>query len=92
MRADDVAEGVELRRRAEGESAEGGLKQQKQRRDERGRHAPSFQPYIQRQASPGNLIDPNMDDAAGKSAKPRCGNTARRVCSYGSVEIQVMPA
>lgn len=27
MRADDVAEGVDLRRRAEGESAERGLKQ-----------------------------------------------------------------
>jgi hypothetical protein len=80
MRADDIAEGVELRGRAKGEGAERRLKQQEQRRDERGRHAPSFQPDIQRKASRGNLIDPNTDDAAGKSAKPRCGNAARCAC------------
>jgi hypothetical protein len=54
MRADDIAEGIELWRGAKGESAEGGLKQQKHRRDKRGRHAPSSQPDTQRKASPRN--------------------------------------
>lgn len=52
MRADDVAERIELWRGPKGESAEAGLKQQKQRRDERGRHAPLSQPDTQRKASP----------------------------------------
>lgn len=80
MRADDIAEGVELGRRPGGEGTQRRLEQQEQRRDKRGRHAPSSQPCLQRTASPYKFTDPSMGDATGKSAKPRCGNAAR--CTF----------